>query len=359
MLIPFRLLRSLCEARAFRCVAALVLALSASGIFAPAPAAAQEKTCRIAYLEAGPFWLYAKTLAAFKAALNGPQGCRILYPEDLHVSLGWRGSPQDLEGQARRLFAAGPDLILAAGTDAVRALLAVNDGRTPILGLALADPLAAGFMKAPAQSVAPNFTCEVVPDRWKNMYRVFHDVIGFKKLGVMYPAGPTGKVYGGVDDALAVAQEASFSVLEAVIPDESAAACRKGIEDLHQRGADAFFIGPLNCFDWSSADPTPLLDLLISYDMPTFARDGSIFVQGGALMGFSTWDFSPTGRRLAQAAMRILSGTPPAQVHLTGTSEPLIALNLETARKLGFNLPFDVLVVADEIYATTSKPDLR
>ena len=338
------------------CVLASFLALTL--VCAPVCAAESTAPKKIAYLEKGHFWLFEATRKAFQEAML-EKGGNVSYPEALYASPGWDADTAALRQEARRLLESDADLILAAGTAAVRALLDENKGQKPILGIALADPMAAGLMKTPEDSGVDNFSCEVIIDRWKNMYRVFYDIIHFRRLGIMYPAGPDGRVYAAVDDATAISHERGFEVVEAIIPDESEASCRKGIDELHAKGADAFFIGPLNCFDWSVTDPTPLLRRIHGYGMPTFARDGSQFVQGGALMGFATWDISPTGRKLADAALQVFSGVSPRSLRLTDTAEPIIALNLQTARELGIDLPFDVLVAADEIYENTEKPRMN
>lgn len=327
------------------------------------PAEAQDTSTNtprtIAYFEPGHFWLYDSTYDAFKNALK-ERNVSASYPENLNFSMNWEATPEQMQDVAKKIFAAHPDLVIAAGTAAVRALLAVNDGHTPIIGIALADPIAAGLVKNVNDSGVDNFTCEVIPDRWQSMYKAFHEVIRFKNLGIMYPAGPEGRIYAGADDALLVGRQTGFAVLEEVIPDESTASCQEGLRRLYERGADAFFIGPLNCFDWSATDPTPLIDLLNkTYQMPTFARDGSVFVQGGALMGFATWDFTPSGKNLADKAIQIFEGRKARSLPMRAFVEPLIALNLQTARELEIDLPFDVLIAADEIYETTIKPDLR
>lgn len=313
----------------------------------------------IAYLEPGHFWLYVSTYDAFKKALE-ERNIRVAYPEHLHFSLDWNAGPEQMQEVAQKILDAHPDMVIAAGTAAVRAMLAVSDGHTPILGIALADPLAAGLVASVDDSGADNFTCEVIPDRWQSMYKAFHEVIRFRTLGIMYPAGPEGRIYAGADDAMRVGRLSGFAVIEEVIPDESMGSCQEGLRRLHERGIDAFFIGPLNCFDWSATDPTPLFELLNkTYQIPTFARDGSVFVQGGALMGFATWDFTPSGRELADKAIKIFNGVKPRDISMRAFVEPLIALNLQTAKELGIDLPFDVLIAADEIYETTIKPNLR
>lgn len=316
---------------------------------------------RIGYLEAGHFWLFDRTYEAFRQALGSRSGVRVSYPLDAHHSPGW-----DAENMRRLPVLAGElmaredlDLIVGMGTAAVKALLAANTGRTPILGMGMADPVAAGVVRDMTDSGVDNFTCQVVPDRWTTMFRVFHDVVGFKKLGILYQDTPEGRVYSALNDVHAVASELGFSVagyggLSSAETDDE---CRQGLAQLREEGMDAFFIGPLNCFDWDSNDVAALLRMLNAWKIPTFARDGSDFVKAGALMGFSTWNFGPTGEFLAGQAAAVLSGSPPRSLSMLDRIEPTIAINLETAARIGFHFPLDVLVVSDEIFEHTVLPD--
>lgn len=325
----------------------------------PSLAATEQRPYRIAYMEAGPYWLYTNTYNAFKTAMQADKTLTVEYPEQLHVSVGWGKTSGELTARAKELFAARPDIIIGAGTEAVQALLTANNGITPILGIAISDPVEVGFMKSPTEPAAKNFNCEILPERWKNMYRAFHEVVQFKKMGMMHSATAIGKIQAGVQDAKEIGKELGFEIIEIIIPDETPSSCGQGIEELRIQGADAFFIGPLNCFDWSSNDPTALIKLLHKYGMPTFAREGSPWVQGGALMGFSTWNFSFTGTKLASAAAQMLRGMSPDQINMAGVSEPLISLNFETARSLGLDLSFDILLMSEEIFEETTRPELN
>lgn len=315
---------------------------------------------RIGYLEAGKFWLFDRTFSAFQTALDAKPGMRCAYPADARRSPGWEPEnmarlPREAEALMRR---DDLDLIVGMGTAAVKALLAANNGRTPIIGMGMADPIAAGVVPSATDSGVDNFTCHVIADRWSTMFRVFHDVVGFKKLGILYQNTPEGRVYAALDDARAIASELGFAV--AAYGDLSSAEtddeCRRGLEALRNDGMDAFFIGPLNCFDQESNDVAALLALINSWKIPTFARDGSDFVRAGALMGFSTWNFGPTGEFLANQALAILRGARPRSVSMLDRMEPTIAINLQTASTIGFYFPLDVLVVADEIFDRTLPP---
>ena len=324
------------------------------------PAIANPPVKRIGYLEAGPFWLFDNTWGAFRDGMGKYEDMRCEYPTDARLSSGWQPEQmRRLPELAKQLLQRKDiDLVVGMGTAAVKALLAVNDGRTPILGMGMADPIAAGIVKSAEDSGVDNFTCRVEVDRWSSMYRVFYDVVRFHKMGIMFQNSQEGRVYAALGDAQAIASELGFELVlyDGLSSAESTDECRKGLDELHNKGMDAFFIGPLNCFDIGDAGMAPLLQKLNQWKVPTFARDGSEYVKAGALMGFSTWNFGPSGIALAGQAHAILTGTKPRALPMLDQSEPSIALNLATAKAIGFDFPFDVLVTADELHETISQP---
>ena len=324
------------------------------------PSLASPPVKRIGYLEAGPFWLFDNTWNAFRDGMGKYDDLRCEYPADARLSPGWQPEQmRRLPELAKQLLQRKDlDLVVGMGTAAVKALLAVNDGRTPILGMGMADPIAAGVVKSAEDSGVDNFTCRVEVDRWSSMFRVFYDVVRFHKMGIMFQNSQEGRVYAALGDAQAIASELGFELVlyDGLSSAESTEECRNGLDALHKKGMDAFFIGPLNCFDIGDAGMAQLLQKLNQWKVPTFARDGSEYVKAGALMGFSTWNFGPSGIALAGQAHAILTGTKPRALPMLDQSEPSIALNLATAKAIGFDFPFDVLVTADELHETISQP---
>lgn len=326
----------------------------------PAQTPAQTPGKRIGYLEAGPFWLFDNTWKSFREAMERYGDMHCEFPQDARFSPGWDPKQmQRLPELAKQLLQRKDlDLVVGMGTAAVKALLAVNNGCLPILGMGMADPIAAGVVKSAQDSGVDNFTCRVTVDRWSSMFRVFYDVVRFHKLGIMYQDNPEGRVYAALNDARAIASELGFSLVlyDGLTSAESPDECRKGLNELHRQGMDAFFIGPLNCFDIGGEGIGPLLRMLTQWKIPTFARDGSEYVKAGALMGFSTWNFGPIGKALAGRAHKILGGALPRGLPMLDRSEPSIALNLAVAKAIGFDFPFDVLVTADELHETIAPP---
>jgi ABC-type uncharacterized transport system substrate-binding protein len=327
-------------------------------------AAAQTPKFKIGYLEAGSFWLFTGTLDATKAALDkmGWQD-KVEFPKDAQCSPGWEPEKkEELQACARKLMARTDlALIIAAGTDATKAILEANNGRTPIAAMAVSDPIRSKFVVDENDSGVDNFTVYMEKDRYRRMFRMFHEVVGFKKLGLIYSDTESGRIYSNVDDAQQVAGESGFQVMEyaKVSRAEKTEDCLEGIQWLIDQGIDAFFIGSLNCFDWSASDVKKLLDVFTEAKIPTFAREGTKGVKAGALMGFSTTDFAARGNFIADKMVRILLGEKPRSLPMVDATKPKISLNLPVAVKIGFDPPVDLLASSDEIFQEISLPEDR
>jgi len=337
----------------------VVLIVGAAGF----AGASDGKVYRVGYLEGGQYWAFDKIFGAFQKSL-GTEGLadRVAYPEDARFSPGWEADDEAMFSAADKLMARDDlDLIVAMGTTAASVLLERNNGTTPILGMGVSDPVKAGLIPNEQDSGTDNFTVRILPDRWKVMFNIFHEIVRFDKLGVLYPNTEAGHTYTNLVDAREVARERGFELLEysSISSAETTEECLKGLKALRARGMDAFFIPALNSFDWSTSDVQVLYEYLIQEGIPTFARDGSEQVKGGALLGFSTLDFGSTGLFLARNAVRILEGELPRSLNMTDVNYPSTALNFAVADAIGFDFSLDELISADEIYLKIEPPKDR
>jgi len=334
---------------------ALLICLTLVIFSGPATA---ENTFKIGYLEGGKYWLFTRTFDDTKTALKQKKWLdKITFADDAMYSPGWEAGETAWQKRAKELMTDDTlDLVIGMGTDATRALLAENTGKTPILGMGVSDAMKAGFIKSNTDSGIDNFTVRIVPGRYKRMFEIFHQVVGFKKLGLIYPDTQSGRNYTNLDNAREVAGEKGFKLVEHILDTEKTEDCLAGLKTLVKQGIDAFFVPSLLCFDWEKSDVDRLFDFLRKSNIPTFARNGSRDVKAGALMGFSTIDFSKRGQFLADRMIEILSGATPRKLIMKDDAVPTITLNIYVARQIGFDPPFDILAATDEIYQDVTLP---
>ncbi len=336
----------------------------------PDATAADVQTYKIAYLENGPFWGFDEIMKATKKALQSQEirkeysfDGEIEFQSELHFSPGWENEKKkELQEKAKELMERDDiDLIIVAGTSATAVLLKVNNKKTPIMSIGVSDPLKSKFVLNEKDSGIDNYTARIEPGTYKRMFQIFHDVVGFSKLGLLYPDTENGRKYSNVDDAYEVAQERGFKIIEykKISSAETLDECMQGVQWLIDQGMDAFFIPALSCFDWKISDTNQLMTLLMKNKIPTFARDGTKYVKAGALMGFSSINFSKRGELFAIKIIRILKGEKPRSLPLIDNAMPVISLNIHVAEKIGVSPSFDILGASDEIFQEITLPEDR
>jgi len=329
----------------------------AAPVSASATQLAAPRPITVAYFEAGPYWEFSLLLKEITTALE-QRGVlrRFDFPAKLHISPGWDAPEATYRAAARKLMTdPSVNIIISMGTEATKALLAENNGKTPIMSVDVADPAGAGIVDASTGLGAPNLTIRYIKDKWRKVFALFHEALPFRRLGIIYHNSPEGLSYSNVREAREVARERGFTLVEYPFLDkaESLESCAKGVDHLLHEGIDAFYISALNCFDWTQANPQPIFDELNARSIKTFARDGSVHVRRGALMGLSTLDYTPLGKFYADQMASRMGLLPPNTQLEQAAYTPKIALNLVTARMLGMDLPMVLLISADELYDST------
>ncbi len=322
----------------------------------------KEKTFRVGYIEKGYFWAFPEIINAIKNSLAMVGWSdRVVFPEEIHFSPGWEDMDnQMLMEKAERLMNDETiDLIIAAGTPATAAVLEVNNGETPIVSIGVSDPIRSGFVESETDSGIDNYTVRLSPGRYRRMFSIFHEMIGFQKLGLIFYDTEDGRNFSSVDDALEVARRRGFEVLTyaKINPSDTEKGCLEGLKQLVDRGMDAFFQPAVNCFDWTKSDVKILLEFLTEHKIPTFARDGTKYVKAGALMGVSSIDFSPRGDFIAKNLIYIFQGAKPRSLPMVDKTYPKVSVNLETARRLGIDFPIEFLASCDELFKETTLPE--
>jgi ABC-type uncharacterized transport system substrate-binding protein len=250
------------------------------------------------------------------------------------------------------------DLIIAAGTWAGQDL-ANNRHKTPTIVISTSNPLSSGIIKSLEDSGYDHVHARMNPYRYERQVRIFHDIIGFKKLGIAYENSPSGRVYAALDKVEMIAKERGFEIVSCYSLDEvpdvkvSEKSVGKCFQQLGKK-VDAIYVTIQNGVNKRSV---PGLVKITNLDrIPTFAQSGSHEVKYGFLMSISKENLQPLGRFHAETIAKVLNGAKPRQLPQLFEGPVAIAINLKTAQIIGFDPPVDVLAVADEIYREIEKP---
>lgn len=353
------------------------------------PATNNGKPWRIAYFESGEFVNYASTLHAVAKGLSelgwidaralpytqGQKESRemwnwlaqhssnnIEFVADAYYSLEKMSSDEQavVAGQLiQRLNERQDiDMILVMGTTGGQ-LLANNQHHVPMLVFSSSNAVQAGIIDSADDSGKDHVWAHMEPARYQRQIEIFHDLFGFKKLGMVYEDSPEGKVYAALEDVEKVATKRGFAITSVFVKD------RQNNRELHKQqmlsaynkladeGVDAVY-----CSLYIDRDVTELSELfapLYQRHIPIFAQMGVAEVKNGALLSVYRADFVGFGRFAAQTITQILHGEKPRKLPQVFENTPSIVLNLEVAEKVNYNPPFEVLLATDEVYQNIAK----
>ncbi len=246
------------------------------------------------------------------------------------------------------------DFMIAMGTWAGQDLANYHH-TTPTMAVSVSDPVRSGMSATARDSGIDHFHARCDPTRYIRQLRLFHRLVGFKKLGVVYENTLAGKTYAAYDDIQKVAKERGFEVVlcespfsdvETEISTERTIQCHR---ELAQK-VDAVFVTVHRGIDPNRMEE--LLTPLIAHKIPTWSQRGPVEVKKGVLFSISRGGFKPVGRYHAKVMARIFHGEKPRNIGQIFEDPKFIAVNTETAKRIGFKIPKSIMRIADEIYDT-------
>lgn len=373
------------------CFVLMDLSVSADekGNFSTEPITNDGQKWRIGYYEGGPYidyqlifsatvkelmelgWLEKTEIPPQKGEqtkelwnwlVNNAKSDYIEFVVDAHYTANWNDdlAPKMVNEILERLNSKQDiDLMIAAGTAAGQSL-ANDKHHTPTVIMSASDPIGSGIVKSVEDSGYDNIIARVDPFRYERQVRIFYDIIGFQKLGVAYENTPNGRVYAAMNNVETVAEENGFEVVSCYtqdeVPDISIAeeSVRTCFRELAEK-VDAIYVTAQNGVNANSIPS--LVEIVNSYQIPTFSQTSSTEVRYGFLMSISQAGFKYVGGFYAETIAKIFNGALPGELAQLFEEPPKIAINLKTAEIIGYDPPVDVLGAADEIYQEIEKPE--
>jgi ABC-type uncharacterized transport system substrate-binding protein len=349
--------------------------------FRTTPTTNNGQKWRIGYYEGGPYINYPANLKAIAkglAKLGWMSAIRLEKPKDptdawmvwqalseaksdylKFVKKAFYSADWDDEKRIRnrevildRLAGNRLDFIIAMGTWAGRDL-ANNRHSVPTMVVSTSDPIKSGIVKSAARSGFDHVHAKCDPHRYLRQLRLFHDIIGFKRLGIVYEHTDAGKTYAALSDVERVANRRGFTLVpcEARWSGVPQQVRTREVMECHQQLAphiDALYVTVHAGIDANHMDE--LLAPLMAHKIPTWSQRGSQEVRHGVLLSISRKGFEAVGIYHAFIMARIFNGAKPGELNQVFEDPKHIAINLRTAEAIGFHPPKGLLKVADTIY---------
>lgn len=251
------------------------------------------------------------------------------------------------------------DVILALGTEAAQLGKQCARGRVPLIAFPLADAVGSGIVKGEQYSGIPNVWAHTDPERYQRQLVLYHDLIPFKKLGLIYYdeglGGRTGYLKAaaqmGIElverriDPPPMSDSADSEAALAAYWDSLEAACDNLLE---QESIDAFMLTTQIVRPQERAKS--FIQRFHDAGVPVFIQTGEPLVEAGGLIMQESLVDEEIGQLAADVTARVLCGEQPGNIMQPYTCTPYIVVNQQAARALNIQLPFELLISCEKIY---------
>lgn len=269
--------------------------------------------------------------------------------EGENVELIWRNLESDAAAeQAREFVRRRVDVIVAFEDTSIRAARAATTSKAnaiPVVFLHPSDPVRDGLVESlarPGGNLTGVFGARDVVAKQVELYQLLVP----RLRRVLTLVDPTDPVTEPLLNQYRAAESQLQRPLELVIREVSTARDLKRVfRSLRPGDVDgAFLLSPTLHHNFSSLS----IRLAARAKLPVHANRKE-WVEEGALFSYGL-DFRPVGGVAARYVDSILRGTSPSDLPVEVVPDVEFAVNLETASKLGIEVPQEMIIRADQVY---------
>jgi ABC-type uncharacterized transport system substrate-binding protein len=194
---------------------------------------------------------------------------------------------------------------------------------------------------------------QIDPLRYARQLRLFHDAIGFRRLGVAFEDTLTGRSYAAMDFVEQVAEERDFEIVRchAVGDIADTAQAEQNLMKCFDRlvsATDAIYVTSHGGI--TDATLSQIASMARDHRVPTFSQHGADEAEDGLMLSMSIDSFRHIGLFHARCIAQIFNGAKPRSLPMVFEEEPKLAINLFTARAVGYIPPFHLLAGADLLF---------
>jgi putative tryptophan/tyrosine transport system substrate-binding protein len=265
-----------------------------------------------------------------------------LSARNLDIEYRWTaGDPVRAQAQAKEIVELGVDVIVANGTPALVAARRASE-TIPIVFVAVADPVAQGFVRSLAQpgGMITGFGAEE-PSMGAKWVEVLKEIVPrVASITVMFNPDTAPFAHMFLPSMQALRSAASFELMEVASESDveraisvAAAQPAAGLIVL----PDSFLVSRRELIVTATARHR----LPAIYSISEFTRSGGLVAYG--------IERTDLFRRASSYVDRILTGTKPADLPVQQPVKFELAVNLRTAKALGIEVPPTLLARADEV----------
>ena len=291
--------------------------------------------------------------------MNDPSW-QVHFADDVYVSLiehTYSGLSEEEQGLLidSMIEEAGVNLMLTMGTSAGLTIAALPSGM-PLVNFVAADPYKSGIVADTTTSGLANRWAHVDVDAFGRTIQVMDDVFNPSSVGVVYANNDEAYIYSGADVLDAFCAEHGITVHKQFVEDEfDEADYDLYVQQMHD--AHAALAGQIDVYILTTSlleedDFEYVLSPLLDAGIPVYSINSSYDVECGALLAAEASDFPNIGRFGADTLRNYLNGAPLDALPQIYQTAPFLVINYDTARRIGYQPTFEMLLSASTIYAT-------
>jgi putative tryptophan/tyrosine transport system substrate-binding protein len=262
--------------------------------------------------------------------------------QNLHIDLRWNvGVAERTRTFATELLRLSPDVILAAGTPSLTALLRQGPAM-PIVFMLISDPLAQGFvtnLAHPGGNITGFAQYEFsIGGKWIDLLKQIAP--GLARVAIIFNPDTSPTLW--VSSFQAAAPSLGVEVMAAPVRDT--AQIERVVENLSGRPNSGLIV-PTDTF--LRVHRQLIVELAARHRLPAmyFSR---LFTAIGGLMSYDA-DVENQYRQAATYVDRIFKGTKPGDLPVQTPTKFDLVINIKTARALGLTVSNSMQLLADEV----------
>lgn len=245
------------------------------------------------------------------------------------------------------------DLMLTMGTSAGLAI-AELESATPLVNFVAADPFKSGIVAGTETSGIANRWAHVDVDAFGRTIQVMDDIFSPTSVGVVYANNNEAYIYSGADVLDQFCRERGITVHKQYVEDEFDEGAYnlyvQQLHDAHDALSSSIDVFILTTSLLEAEDYAYVLDPLFDAGIPVYSINSSYDVECGALLAAEASDFPNIGRFGADTLLRYIQGASLDSLPQIYQTAPFLVINYDTARRIGYQPGFDMLLSASTIY---------
>jgi putative ABC transport system substrate-binding protein len=264
--------------------------------------------------------------------------------QNVRIEYRWSASSAELIKQyADELVALAPDVILANGTPAVRALKKITS-TIPVVCALVQDPVGLGLVKTlsrPGGNITGfTFVNAELIGKWIGLIK---DVVpSVTRSALMFNPNTTPFFYDFLREIEATRRSLGIELI--ALPVGAANVIGAAVNDLSKQPGSSLIIPP---DPFNVAHIKEIAQLTLRARLPAVSVYRPFAVEGG-LMTYGP-DTADIFRRSAAYVDRILKGANPSELPVQQPTKFQFILNLKTAQSFALTVPPTLLATADEV----------